>query len=65
MGHPKLKAYSPEYLAAQTAGSFRMEGIRVSKEREKRMCDVIAGKVDVVSLRASVVDKYKRLGKVS
>ena len=46
---PKVPArnITTDFLAAQLAGSSRIEGVPVSKDDEKVMRDVIEGKIDV------------------
>ncbi len=53
------KHFSDKFIAAQVAGSCRLEGIRVSADEEKLMCDIIAGKVDAVALRHQLVQQYQ------
>lgn len=46
-------------LAAQVAGSCRLEGIKVSREDETMMTNIIAGKVDSIALRHKLVQRFK------
>jgi hypothetical protein len=42
MAHP-IRTLTPEYQAAQLAGSSRLEGIRVSAAQEQMMISIIRG----------------------
>jgi hypothetical protein len=45
--------------AAQVAGSCRLEGIKVSREDEAMMTNIIAGNLDSMALRQSLVQRFK------
>jgi len=51
--------FSANFLAAQVAGSCRLEGIPVSKQDEQTMKDIIAGNVDSAQLRRDLVKKFQ------
>jgi hypothetical protein len=54
-----VRMLTPEYLAAQLAGSSRLEGIRVSAADEKEMASIIRGDVSEASLIRSLKSKYR------
>ena len=54
-----VRKLTPEYLAAQLAGSSRLEGIRVSAADEKEMASIIRGEVSEASLIRSLKSKYR------
>ncbi len=45
-----FRTWTPEYRAAQLAGSSRLEGIRVSADDEKMMASIIRGDVHATDL---------------
>ena len=50
---------STDFLAAQIAGSCRIEGIKVTAEDEQVMRDVIDGKVDVESRIDDIIADFQ------
>ena len=46
------------FLAAQTAGSMRISGFRVSAERERMLESIIAGELAQDELRREVIEKH-------
>lgn len=54
-----VRKLTPEYLAAQLAGSSRLEGIRVTAADEKEMASIIRGDVSEASLIRSLKSKYR------
>lgn len=52
------RTLTPEYRAAQLAGSSRLEGIRVSAEDEKIMASIIRGDVRVSDLIENLKAQY-------
>lgn len=53
------KRFSSEFLAAQIAGSCRLEGIHISAEQEQMMRDIIDGKLDSQVLIRQMIAKHK------
>ncbi len=49
-----------QYIAAQVAGSCRLEGIHVSQEDEAVMTAIIVGDIDASELRQQRVDAYRK-----
>ena len=56
-------AFTSKYLAAQVAGSCRIEGVRVSARQEKLICDVIDGKTNAKALRRKLVAQFRASNK--
>lgn len=63
MNKPILSKFSAEYMAVQVAGSCRMEGIRVSSNDEKRLSDIIDGRVDAKALASQIAQQYRARNK--
>jgi hypothetical protein len=55
----RSKPITSEFLAAQAAGSCRIEGLQVSAEEEQLMSDIIAGKVDADAEIQKIVEACK------
>lgn len=53
------KPITAEFLAAQAAGSCRIEGLKVTPEEEELMKDIIDGKVDAECKIQKMVDAFK------
>jgi hypothetical protein len=53
------KRITAEFLAAQAAGSCRIEGLKVAPEEEERMRDIISGKIDAEEDIQKIVDAFK------
>ncbi len=51
--------FSAKTIAAQVAGSCRLEGIKVSADDEQMMCDIISGKIDATVLRRQIIQQYR------
>ena len=58
-------AFTSEYLAAQVAGSCRIEGIRVSARQEQTSRDVIDGKADAKAMRRKLVARFQASNKAT
>lgn len=54
------KTSKDEYLAAQAAGSCRIEGLKVTREEEQLMADIIAGRVDAEAEIKKIVEACTR-----
>ncbi|AHK17149.1 MAG: antitoxin VbhA family protein [Thalassolituus sp.] len=57
------KPITSEFLAAQAAGSCRIEGLKVSAEEERLMSDIIAGRVDAEAEIEKIVQACKATNK--
>lgn len=55
----KVRKLTPEYQAAQLAGSSRLEGVRVSPADEEEMAAIIRGDVSERDLIGSLKSKYR------
>lgn len=53
-----VQALTPEFRAAQLAGSSRLEGIRVSADDEKMMASIIRGDVRATDLIRELKAEY-------
>jgi len=53
------KPFSNKFIAAQIAGSCRLDSVRVSEEDERVMCDIISGRIDAPELRRRLVEQFK------
>lgn len=53
------------FKVRQAVGSLAIEGIQVSQQSEAIMLEVAAGRVSGKSVRAQLVEKYKRASLVS
>ena len=60
----RVKPITSEFLAAQAAGSCRIEGLKVTEKEERLMRDIIAGKVDAEAEIQKIVNACKAENKV-
>jgi len=54
------RRFTEKFIATQIAGSCRLDGVRVSAEEERLMCDIVTGKIDAQELRRKLVEQYRK-----
>jgi len=55
----RSKSFSASFIAAQIAGSCRLEGIPVTAQDEKTIKNIVAGRVNAAQLRRALVEQYQ------